>query len=167
MNTTDHTTTANPLGDFLNPSKATLVFLATFIGYALFALSTDVSSFGFRSAQEPARWMLWRHLVTDTWLFLAYGIFLLRSREIVGTSFKYALVAAGSVALILAGTWIGFSSDYAVLGSALIYSLLAGLLCATMRNRIAAGVLAAFLVIVQILVDIVALGFAGNFRLLH
>lgn len=52
-----------------------------------------------------------------------------------------------------------------VLGSVVFYSLISGLLCMTLQNKTVAGLSGALLLIIQLIVDIIVLGLAGEFRI--
>lgn len=147
-------------------SKRTVVgtLIITFIGYVLFATFTDQSSFGLQSHHEET-WAIWRYLVVGAWLLLAYLLFIGRNEIAYRKSFRYALIFSGIASLLLAIKWIDVSSGIAILGTAITCTMISGLLCMTLKRFDIAGVLSIVLVIVQLIVDVVVLGIAGDFRI--
>jgi hypothetical protein len=142
------------------------LFLITIIGYIIFATNTDPGSFSFRlSRNDSETWALWRYPIVGAWLLLAFLLFIARKKVAYRKSFFHGLLFSGIVALILAGKWIEVSDKMAVLGTAITYTIIAGLLCMTLKHHVWAGILAGVLVIAQILVDIVLLGIAGDIRI--
>lgn len=142
-----------------------LLFIATLAGFLLFAWLTEMGDIGLGSARYPERWDLWRYLIVPAWLAIAYGLCYAVDRKAWRESLVSSLLSAGLLSFVLAGSWIGMSSGYAILGSAAAYTLIASLLSMLIKRSVVAAIIAAILVIVQILVDIVILGFAGEFRI--
>ena len=154
------------MDDTLNQKQVAGIFLITIIGYIIFAANTDPGSFSFRLTKDDSEtWALWRYPVVGVWLLLAYLLFIARKEIVFRKSFIHGLIYSGIVSLILAAKWIEVSEKMAVLGAAITYTIIAGLLCMTIKHHVWAGILAGMLVIAQLVVDIIVLGIAGNFRI--
>ena len=154
------------MNDTLSQKLVAGIFFIVIIGYIIFVESTDPGSFSFRlSKQDSETWALWRYPIVGAWLLLAFLVFIARKKIAYRKSFYHGLLFSGIVSLILAGKWIELSDTIAVLGTAITYTMIAGLLCMTLKHHVWAGILAGLLVIAQILVDIVVLGIAGDFRI--
>ncbi len=152
-------------GRMLSQENVIGLLVATFIGYSIFAINTDLSSFGLTSARYPDRWALWRYVIVGLWLILAYFVFLARKKQAYLKSFIHGLIYSGIVSLLLASLWLGSSSRPAILGSAVFYTTIAGLLGLSLKNHVWAGILAGIFIFVQVVLDIVVLGIAGSFRI--
>jgi len=93
-----------------------------------------------------------------------FGVYCAR-KDSFPKEFFHGLLFSGIVSLILAGKWVEVSDKMAVLGTAITYTMIAGLLCMTLKHHVWAGILAGMLVIAQVVVDIIVLGIAGDFRI--
>jgi len=153
------------MSKYLSRSKVLVICLVTLGGYFIFASNTDLSSLGLSSARNPERWSLWRYIVVGSWIVIAIFIYLLRKKQAYKNSFLYATIFSAVIAFVLSSIWIGGSSSYGIVGSAITYSLISGLLCMTISNQLAAGIFGAVLMAIQLAVDIVVLGLAGVFRI--
>ena len=154
------------MNETLSQKQVAAIFFITIFGYIIFATNTDPGSFSFRlTKQDAGIWALWRYPVVGAWLLLAFLVFIAREKIALRKSFFHGLLFSGIVSFILAGKWIEFSDKVAVLGTAITYTMIAGLLCMTVKHHVWAGILAGALVIAQVLVDIVVLGIAGDFRI--
>ena len=152
--------------DTLDKKHVTEIFLITIIGYIVFAANTDPGSFSFKLAKDDfVNWVLWRYPIVGAWVLLAYLLYIARNKIAYRKSFIHGLIYSGIVSLILAAKWIEVSDTMAVLGTAVTYTMIAGLLCMTLKHHVWAGILAGVLVLAQILIDIVILGIAGDFRI--
>lgn len=151
----------------LSQANVIILYAITFGGFLIFTLNTDLESLGLNAASNPERWSLWRHVTVDSWLLISFTIYLLRKKQALCLSYLYAVIFSSVIALLLSNIWIGGSNDYGlgVLGSAVFYSLISGLLCMTLRNKTVAGLLGALLLVIQLVVDIIVLGLAGGFRI--
>ena len=154
------------MADTLDKKHVAGIFLITIIGYIVFAANTDPGSFSFRlSKDDSENWALWRYPIVGAWLLIAYLLYIARKKIAYRKSFFHGLLFSGIVSLILAGKWVEVSDTVAVLGTAITYTIIASLMCITLKHHVWAGILAGVLVIAQILVDIVVLGIAGDFRI--
>ena len=154
------------MDDTLSQKQVAGVFLITMMGYIVFAMNTDPGSFSFRlTKQDSVRWASWRYPIVGAWLLLAFLVFIAREKIAYRKSFFHGLLFSGIVSLILAGKWVEVSDKMAVLGTAITYTMIAGLLCMTIKHHVWAGILAGMLVIAQVVVDIIVLGIAGDFRI--
>ena len=154
------------MNDTLSQKQVAGIFLITMMGYIVFAMNTDPGSFSFRlTKQDSVTWDSWRYPIVGAWLLLAFLVFIAREKIAYRKSFFHGLLFSGIVSLILAGKWVEVSDKMAVLGTAITYTLIAGLLCMTLKHHVWAGILAGVLVIAQILVDIIVLGIAGDIRI--
>lgn len=154
------------MNDTLSQKQVAGIFFITMMGYIVFAMNTDPGSFSFRLTKQDAEtWALWRYPIVGAWLLLAFLVFIAREKIACRKSFFHGLLFTGIVSLILAGKWVEVSDKMAVLGTAITYTLIAGLLCMTLKHHVWAGILAGVLVIAQILVDIIVLGIAGDIRI--
>lgn len=154
------------MNDTLSQKQVAGFFLITMMGYIVFAMNTDPGSFSFRlTKQDSVTWALWRYPIVGSWLLLAFLLFIARKKIAYRKSFFHGLLFSGIVSLILAGKWVEVSDKLAVLGSAITYTMIAGLLCMTHKHHVWAGILAGMLVIAQVVVDIIVLGIAGDFRI--
>ena len=150
----------------LSSKSVSLLFLVTLAGFMLFAALTGMEAFGLTSARHPDRWALWRYLIVLAWLSLAYMLYVSRGKNAWKQSLLSSLVTAGVISLILANIWIGVSSGYyAILGSAVAYTLIAALCSMIIERHLIAAIVSGTLIFVQIATDIVILGFAGQFRI--
>ena len=151
----------------LSQANVITLYVITFCGFLIFALNTDLDNLGLSAARHPERWAIWRHATVDGWLFISFSIYLLRKKQAYCHSYLYAVIFSAVIALLLSSIWIGGSDLHgiAVIGCALFYSLISGLLCMTLQNKAAAGLTGALLLIIQLAVDIVVLGLAGEFRI--
>ncbi|MEH6472019.1 MAG: hypothetical protein V7752_12290 [Halopseudomonas sp.] len=165
FSTFDHSFTLCGMDNRLNPTVVGKILLATLVWHSLFVAGTDLASLGLGSAGKPQQWTLWRYLIAPGWLMLAGLIFIARHKLAHRQSFIASISVTAAVALILASIWSGMSGSWAIFGSAITYSLQAGLLCLTIRNHLWACFLAVILLLVQIVVDIIGLGIAGQFRI--
>lgn len=142
------------------------IFLIAIVGYIVFAANTDPGSFSFRLSKDDSEtWALWRYPIVGVWLLLAFLLYIARKKIVYRKSFIHGLVYSGIVSLILATKWIEVSETMAVLGTAITYTMIAGLLCMTVKHHVRAGILSGMLVIAQLVVDIIVLGIAGDFRI--
>ena len=154
------------MNDTISQRQVAGLFLITIIGYIIFAANTDPGSFSFRlSRNDSETWALWRYPIVGAWLLLAFLLFIARKKIAYRKSFFHGLLFSGIVSLILAGKWIEVSDKMAVLGTAVTYTMIASLLCMTVKHHVWAGILAGMLVIAQVVVDIIVLGIAGDFRI--
>jgi len=154
------------MNDTLSQKQVAGIFLISIIGYIVFAALTDPGSFSFKLAKDDAEnWALWRYPIVGAWVLLAFILFIARKKIACRKSFFHGLLFSGIVSLILAGKWIEVSDKMSVLGTAITYTMIASLLCMTVKHHVWAGILAGVFVIAQVIVDIVVLGIAGDFRI--
>ena len=151
----------------LSQANVIILYIITFCGFLIFSLNTDIDSLGLTAASHPERWAIWRHATVDGWLFISFIIYLLRKKQAFCHSYLYAVIFSAVIALPLIYIWIAGNNSHGlgVIGSGVFYSLISGFLCMTFKNKTAAGLLGALLLIIQIAVDIVVLGLAGEFRI--
>lgn len=154
------------MNNILSQTKVAGLFLITIIGYIIFSANTEPGSFSFRLTKYNSEtWALWRYLVVGSWLLLAYLLFIAQSKTAFRKSFTDAIISSGFVSFVLVIIWLKYISKIAILGSAITYTMIAGLLCLTLKNHLQARIIAPILVIAQIIVDIFVLGIAGDFRI--
>ena len=149
----------------LGQTTVLTVFLLGFFAYLAFANVTGFEDFGLLASNEE-RWMLWRWLVVTAWLFVAAVIYMARGQIAYLYNMLISMGLGFALALfLLLMSFITEETRFAVMGSALTYAFIAGMLCMTFKNLLAAIIGAVLFFALQILVDAVVLGMAANVRI--
>jgi uncharacterized membrane protein YhaH (DUF805 family) len=149
----------------LGQTTVLTLFLLGFFAYLAFANVTGFEDFGLLASNEE-RWMLWRWLLVTAWLFIAVVIYMARGQKAYLMSVLMSLGLGFALSLfLLFMAFITEETRFAVLGSALTYAFIAGMLCMTFKNLLAAIIGAVLFFAAQILVDAVVLGIAANVRI--
>ena len=144
--------------DTVSEQKDALVATGlTAVGFVLLVVSTTSPDYGLILMQQDRLvWSLTRVLPALCWISLA-GVLILIRGAVVWTSAACACAISLIVSSVVAsfGAPFGFSF-MPMMASVTYYALTTGLLCVTIRNPIAAGVLAPVLLVAQVLTDILA-----------
>ena len=141
-----------------------IAILAAFALYALFVQLTLDADFKPRPRYIDA-WTLARYLVFASWTLLAYLLYKFRKDAADIANLRRAAISAGVFAFALALVFGISMFGVSILGSALTYTAISAFMCFTIKSRIINPVLAFILVFVQIVVDIIAFGSAGNYQI--
>ena len=144
--------------DTVSEQKDALVALGlAAIGFVLLVVSTTSPDYGLLLMQQDRFiWSATRVIPALGWLSIA-GILVLVRGAVIWTSAASALaisLLAGSVVASF-GAPFGFSF-MPMMASISYYALTTALLCLTIRNPVAAGILAPVLLILQVLTDVLA-----------
>lgn len=147
----------------LNASWILVLLFLGVIAYAVFAAFTGFHEFTL-DARNETRWMFWRYILFGFWLLLAITIFLLRNQKIYAHTLWASLaISVLFVALLGTGYLRSHEAPYLYLmGTAVAYVFLAGMLSLTIENKITAIISIIIFIAVQIPIDMVVLAIAAH-----
>jgi len=144
------------------------VFAALFSGYIaylVFATSTGLEEFGL-SARDEERWALWRYIIVSAWLLVAAVIYVARDQHAYQVSLMVSLAMGFTLSLFLLLMFVNAGEGrFALIGTAVTYAFVSGMLCMTFKNPVIAFVCAILFFVAQVMTDAVVLAIAGNMRI--
>ena len=146
--------------------NAGLAILLTWCVYIAFALLTDWKDYGLIARPEGhLRWTIARLSTVSIWLFVAALLLRYRKHPVNWRSFSYSFVATGIIAIVVSSSLVAGSVNYTPIAiTIVIYALVSGFLCVTVRKPTIAAVLGLLLFTAQFLVNATAHIFSGVFR---
>ena len=135
--------------------------------YIAFVFLTDWQDYGLTPQPEDTlRWSIIRIATVTIWLIVAALILRFHKQPANWQSFFYAFAVTGIIAILVAPRLISSNVNYlAIAGTLLIYALVSGALCVTIRKPIIGAVASPFLFALQVCMDLLAHLASGVFRL--
>ena len=144
-----------------------LGILLTWCVYIAFALLTDWDDYGMAAKPEHhLRYTIIRLSTFSIWLFVAALLLRYRKHPVNWRSFSYSFLVTGVIAIVISPSLVlSSANDAAIAGTIVLYALVSGFLCITVRKPKIAAVLGLVLFAAQLFVDAIAHISSGVFRL--